>query len=91
MNNKKEVVVCAAIVLYRDEEDCEGITVAGITYEQCLSLVDDLSHEHYDTCGEGFMTNYGRYVNKYEALELTGMQNQLRFQSRKYLLPEDLY
>ena len=91
MSNKKEVVVCAAIVIYRGEDDCKGITVTGLTYEQCFNMVDELTHDYFDDCNEGFMTNHGRYVNKYEALLITGMQNQLKFKDRKYLLPEDLY
>lgn len=39
----------------------------------------------------GFISNQGRFLLPIEALELSGLGNQLRFKNRKYLLPEDLY
>lgn len=50
-----------------------------------------------DETVKGFITNkldeagFPRFVSPEEALEITGLGNQLRFRDRKYLLPEDLY
>lgn len=39
----------------------------------------------------GFITSKNRFVSPKEALEISGLSNQLRFKDRKHLLPEDLY
>ena len=92
MSNKKEVVVCAAVRFYRSEEDEVGVVVMGLTHDQCYDLYNSLANiGFYCECNEGYMTNFNNFVNRYEALLITGMQNQLRFKDRKYLLPEDLY
>lgn len=89
--SKQEVVVCPAVRFYRDENDENGIIVMGLTHEHCGEIYNTLSYDGYIECNEGFMTNNGNFVTNYEALEITGMGNQLRFKYRKYLLPQDLY
>lgn len=39
----------------------------------------------------GFITNKGRFLLPFDALEFSGLGCQLRFKDRRYLLPEDLY
>lgn len=82
--NKKEVVVCAAVKEWcGDERDIELF----VRYPKIMKTVTigDIGREL------GFMTSRDRFVTPEEALEITGRQHELRFQNRKYLLPEDLY
>lgn len=89
--NKTEEIVSAAVRFYRDEDDDVGVVVMGLTHDHCGEIYNQLTYEGYVECNEGFITNKGNFVTKYEALEITGMGNQLRFKDRKYLLPQDLY
>lgn len=99
MSNKKEVVVCAAVRFEREHER------SGIEYNVnvlCVNYEDDAIAESRDRFEsnlyvvvireiQGFITNQDRFVTPQEALILTGRQREMRFQNRKYLLPEDLY
>lgn len=91
MSNKKEIVVCAAVRFYRDEDDYAGVVVIGLTHDQCGEIYSSLTHDGYVECNEGYITNLNNFVTRYEALELTGRKSEMRFQNRDYLLPEDLY
>ena len=91
MSNKKEVVVCAAVRFYRDEDDYTGVVVMGLTHDQCGEIYSLLTHDGHVECNEGYITNLNNFVTRYEALELTGRKSEMRFQNRDYLLPEDLY
>lgn len=92
MNNKKEVVVCAATKIY-DPATRETEVNMWIRYPHYGDFDREYNADELYERGiiKGFITNKNRFVTPQEALELTGMQNQLRFKDRKYLLPEDLY
>ena len=92
MSNKKEVVVCAAT------KTCDPVTRETevnmwIRYPYYGDFDREYDEEELYERGiiKGFMTSRERFVDAEEALLITGMQNQLRFKNRKYLLPEDLY
>ena len=96
---KKEVIVCAAIQykawdICQEEYRDEPFYICGLDYEsimksdayvQCCILKSTINDK------KGFITNKGRFVDPEEALEISGLGNQLRFKDRKYLLPDDLY
>ena len=86
--SKQEKIVCAAV---KTKEHGTKINLY-VEYpehikkdKQIYGVFGECSHE------KGFITNKNRFVTPQEALQLTGRQNEMRFQNRKYLLPEDLY
>ena len=96
--SKKEVIVCAALRvawtgvfnLQHDEVLCgphyDFIRRNGLYMNlKYGEFQETVNHE------KGFITNKNRFVTPQEALQLTGRQNEMRFQNRDYLLPEDLY
>lgn len=98
----KEKIVCAAVRFEQGGVRGGENIILGLNYEDCKSkdkFNELMSHDKFlnlkwkktEGYKKGFITNKNRFVTPEEALEITGMQNQLRFKDRKYLLPEDLY
>lgn len=92
MSNKKEVVVCAATKTY-DPATRETEVKIWIRYPYYGDFDREYdAKELYDRgIIKGFVTSRERFVTPEEALLITGRQREMRFQNRKYLLPEDLY
>lgn len=93
--SKQEKIVCAAIYVMSVKDRYTGSRVVkGVDYESIMEdgILSEIAHQTYcDMFIQGFITNKNRFVNPKEALEISGLGNQLRFKDRKYLLPEDLY
>lgn len=93
--SKQEKIVCAAIKVLIARDGYNGSRIVkGVDYMSILEdkIIFEIT-DHY--CGSvlnyGFVTNKNRFVDPREALEISGLGNQLKFKDRKYLLPEDLY
>lgn len=93
---KQEKIVCAAVEVnkYSSNGKYLPMVFAGCYYEDIKESYlyrKDIGVGSVAYIVEGFITNKNRFVDPYEALKISGIGNQLRFQKRKYLLPEDLY
>jgi len=93
--SKQEKIVCAAIKTVGTNGESERSLISiGVDYH---FIQEQEGYESfYDTETvltevRGFITSRNRFVDPREALEISGLGNQLRFKDRKYLLPEDLY
>lgn len=94
----KEKVVCAAIRYTLKKPNAKKMFEC---VHMCVYYDDDFIKEALRDIKRngliryreerGFISNQGRFLLPIEALELSGIGNQLRFKDRKHLLPEDLY
>lgn len=94
--SKKEKIVCAAVEV--NKYGCNGkylpMVFAGCYYDDIKKSFlyrKDMSIGAVAYVVDGFITNKNRFIDAKEALEISGLKNQLRFKDRDYLLPEDLY
>ena len=91
----KEKIVCSAILVsWLDSKGKRASMFLGLNYEEIRkNEFYELLYEKEVILGEkrGFITSRDVFVDPEEALEISGLGNQLRFKDRKYLLPEDLY
>lgn len=88
MEEKLEVCVCAAIKL------ADGVVIRGKRHGDCLAVIRDLEFSHIGSV-QGFMTSFGRFVDRKEGRQL---QNTAKIPSAApfgytgdILFSEDLY
>lgn len=88
MTTKKEKIVCGAFRFIFSA--CEEIVLT-LDYKMNYHAQDLYGRDYLTGFDKGFITNRGRFVDAKEALEMSGLKSQMKFQDRDYLLPEDLY
>ena len=86
---ENEVIVCAAIKV-------EGIDlpICGVRHGDCFNTAKLIKPDFYcKSEDQGFMTNFGRYVDRREAFKIAQRENQIKekHMNNEILISEDLY
>ncbi|MDE3955151.1 hypothetical protein NUS47_08595 [Glaesserella parasuis] len=86
-----ELVVCAAIKLFNITDPSIEIIIPSIRhYDQTFRLIkENMEYDEWRKKEQGFLTNFSRFVDRREALEIAKANNQIRFNIGYE--PEELY
>lgn len=83
MENKEhpELIVCAAIKFFNICDPSIEIDIPSVRHFDPLthSILEQFSYDEWEEKEQGFITNFGRFVNRKEALEIAKANNQIRF------------
>ncbi len=78
---RPEVIVCAAIRFFNICDPDIKITIPSIRHYDviCNTLLDNFAYDEWSEDCQGFITNYGRFVDRKEALAIAKQNNQIKY------------
>lgn len=88
---RPEVIVCAAIHFFNICDPDIKITIPSIRHYDviCNTLLDNFAYDEWNEDCQGFITNYGRFVDRKEALGIAKQNDQIKYGIGYE--PEELY
>lgn len=78
---RPEVIVCAAIHFFNICDPDIKITIPSIRHYDviCNTLLDNFAYDEWGEDCQGFITNYGRFVDRKEALGIAKQNDQIKY------------
>lgn len=88
---RPELIVCAAVKFFNIcDPDIDIIISSTRHYDQIiLDILDNFAYDEWEEKEQGFITNFGRFVDRKEALKIAKENNQVKY-SIGYE-PDELY
>ncbi|AHG75390.1 hypothetical protein X808_8670 [Mannheimia varigena USDA-ARS-USMARC-1296] len=90
-NQHPELITCAAIKFFNITDPSIEIIIPSVRHydKTTHSILNNFAYDEWEEKQQGFLTNFCRFVDRKEALQIAKANNQIRFKLNYE--PDELY